>query len=79
MVDLTLSRNNLSGKIMPSIGMLKKLEILDLSDNKFKGCVPEHVGNLIWLSKLNLSHNRFGCKIPESFIHLKNLLDQFCF
>ncbi|KAK7393378.1 hypothetical protein VNO78_21931 [Psophocarpus tetragonolobus] len=71
--ELTLSGNNLIGRIPNTLGMLNKLKVLDLSGNSFSECLPHSLGNLSQLLKLDLSFNKLGCRIPESFRGLKTL------
>lgn len=73
MEEVTLSRNNLSGEIPSSLGLLNRLRVLDLSGNKFEACLPDSLGNLSRLLKLDLSFNAFGCRIPESLGGLQSL------
>ncbi|KAG5002842.1 hypothetical protein JHK82_026856 [Glycine max] len=72
--EVTLSRNNLSGKIPASLGLLRKnLKVLDLSGNNLSQCLPHSLGNLSQLLKLDLSFNAFGCRIPENLRGLQSL------
>jgi Leucine-rich repeat (LRR) protein len=47
----------LTGKIVRSITLLKRLEVLDLSNNGFFGTIPNSIGNLPKLTKLILRRN----------------------
>ncbi|KAK1692461.1 hypothetical protein QYE76_009158 [Lolium multiflorum] len=63
-VNLTLSEQNLSGKVSPTLGNLSHLRKLDLSRNHFAGSVPPELGNLSRLSCLDLSENLFVGVVP---------------
>ena len=73
-IRLDLSGNNgLLGEIPPSIGQLKKLEVLDLSDNLLIGILPKELGQLENLEVLNLSFNLMEGAIPAELGQLENL------
>ena len=57
------------------LGMLKKLEELDLSDNNFEGILPPCLGRLTSLRFLNISKNQFGGNIPSFVIASLTSLD----
>ncbi|KAL6219813.1 hypothetical protein ACLB2K_007572 [Fragaria x ananassa] len=63
---LTLSRNQISGRLPSSIGYLWNLQSLSLDRNRFSGKVPVEIFSLQLLNKLNISTNNFGGKIPAS-------------
>ncbi|XP_049386425.1 MDIS1-interacting receptor like kinase 2-like isoform X2 [Solanum stenotomum] len=46
------------------LGLLTKLDYLDLSDNRLNGLIPPFIGDYQHLFHLNLSNNKFGQKIP---------------
>lgn len=70
---ITLSSLGLSGKLSPSIAVLKYLTSLTLSDNKITGTIPEEYGNLSSLTTLKLQNNSITGTIPSSFGNLTNL------
>jgi len=64
---LNAANNNLTS--FPSdLGILRKLQVLDLSSNLFSHSIPPELGNLAGaLEILNLSNNNLRSSIPESF------------
>ncbi|XP_031283883.1 probable LRR receptor-like serine/threonine-protein kinase At3g47570 [Pistacia vera] len=54
---LDLSKNQLSGNILVTLGHIATLETLSLADNKFDGPIPTTFGILISLVSLDLSNN----------------------
>ncbi|XP_048317803.1 receptor-like protein EIX2 isoform X2 [Ziziphus jujuba] len=65
----------LSGKIDPSLIVLKDLNYLDLSMNDFGGSqIPTFIGSLQSLRYLNLSGASFGGTIPPSLGNLSRLV-----
>ena len=73
-IRLDLSDNNsLLGEIPPSIGQLKKLEVLDLSENLLIGVLPKELGQLESLEVLKLDNNLMEGAIPAELGHLENL------
>ncbi|RWR78907.1 receptor-like protein 12 [Cinnamomum micranthum f. kanehirae] len=65
----SLSENNISGEIPPSICAAKNLVVLDLSLNNLSGSIPTCLGQLNKLLVLNLGKNSFRGVIPHSFRH----------
>ena len=72
-IRLDLSDNGLLGEIPPSIGQLKKLEVLDLSDNLLIEVLPKELGQLENLEVLNLRLNLMEGAIPAELGQLENL------
>lgn len=65
LVDLHLSRNNLSGTLPSDIfSLLPYLSVMDLSYNSFYGKIPTTWSNITYLDTLLLDHNRFTGHIP---------------
>lgn len=73
---LNLSNNRLSGKLPPSLRLLKKLTYLDLSQNQFEGEVPAWIGDFPDLVTLWLSYN-FFTKLPPEIGNLNKLRNLF--
>uniref|UniRef100_A0A6N2MKK0 Protein kinase domain-containing protein n=1 Tax=Salix viminalis TaxID=40686 RepID=A0A6N2MKK0_SALVM len=61
---LDLSRNDFSGMIASSIGVLRNLQFLNLSKNSLFGHVPGTFGDLKELYVLDLSDNKLNGSIP---------------
>ncbi|CAF2353680.1 unnamed protein product [Brassica napus] len=71
--NLTLSGNNFSGRVVPSLGAISSLQRLDLSDNGFYGPIPGRISDLWNLNYLNLSANKFAGGFPGGFRNLQQL------
>ncbi|ESQ43102.1 hypothetical protein EUTSA_v10012554mg [Eutrema salsugineum] len=65
--SIYLNNNRLNGTILPEIGRLKELHMLDLSRNNFTGMIPESISGLDNLELLDLSYNHLYGSIPLSF------------
>lgn len=65
--SIYLNNNRLNGKILPEIGRLKELHMLDLSRNNFTGTIPNSISGLDNLELLDLSYNHLYGSIPLSF------------
>ncbi|KAK9272106.1 hypothetical protein L1049_002475 [Liquidambar formosana] len=74
LLQLDLSKNNLSGTVPNSLGTCSSLEYIDISANNFSGDLP--IDTLIKMSnlkKLVLSYNNFIGVLPDSLSLLTNL------
>uniref|UniRef100_A0A0D9WEZ5 non-specific serine/threonine protein kinase n=1 Tax=Leersia perrieri TaxID=77586 RepID=A0A0D9WEZ5_9ORYZ len=70
---ILLDRNNFTGPIPASIGVLRKLEVLRLNDNAFTGPVPAL--DQTTLHVLDLSNNSFTpSEVPSWFTSLRKLM-----
>lgn len=58
LTDLKLANNNLEGMLLPALGRLNKLEVLDLRGNGLTA-LPDTLAELVCLKVLNLGENRF--------------------
>ncbi|GJM90854.1 hypothetical protein PR202_ga07174 [Eleusine coracana subsp. coracana] len=65
LVNLNLSRNQLTGTIPQNISDLQKLESLDLAMNELSGAIPPSLSNLTSLDYLNMSYNNLSGRIPS--------------
>ncbi|KAL1206604.1 Phytosulfokine receptor 2 [Cardamine amara subsp. amara] len=65
--SIYLNNNRLNGTILPEIGRLKELHMLDLSRNNFTGTIPDSISRLDNLEVLDLSYNHLYGSIPLSF------------
>ncbi|XP_030959993.1 phytosulfokine receptor 1 [Quercus lobata] len=63
---LELSHNNLTGKIWPEFGNLKKLHVLNLQFNSLSGQIPSDLSGMTSLEALDLSYNNLTGTIPPS-------------
>ncbi|KAA3488521.1 BRASSINOSTEROID INSENSITIVE 1-associated receptor kinase 1-like [Gossypium australe] len=64
---------NLSGKLVPDLGLLTNLQFLELVGNNISGVIPEELGNLTNLVCLNLSLNALTGHIPTTLGKLQKL------
>lgn len=71
--SLILSNNLLVGPVLPGLGHLVYLHVLDLSWNKFSGGIPDELSSLENLEELNLTHNYLSGSIPTSLTKLSFL------
>lgn len=68
-------KSGLSGKINPSLLVLKRLSHLDLSYNNFKGLqIPDFISSLTHLQVLDLSKAGFEGLIPQQLGNLSSLV-----
>lgn len=65
--SLYLSNNKINGTILPEIGKLKQLHVLDLSWNSITGTIPSSISEMENLETLDLSSNDLYGSIPPSF------------
>ncbi|KAL9313757.1 hypothetical protein ACSQ67_019209 [Phaseolus vulgaris] len=71
--NLSLSGNDFTGRLPPSLGSLSSLQHLDLSQNKFYGPIPARINDLWGLNYLNLSNNQFKGGFPSGLSNLQQL------
>ncbi|XP_009803111.1 leucine-rich repeat receptor protein kinase HPCA1-like [Nicotiana sylvestris] len=62
---LLLERNQLTGKIPPTLGLVKTLEVVRLDRNSLDGSIPSTLNNLTRTSELFLSNNEFTGPLPD--------------
>ncbi|XP_037495872.1 probable inactive receptor kinase At5g10020 isoform X2 [Jatropha curcas] len=62
--NLSLSGNQFTGRLVPTLGSMSSLQYLDLSDNKFSGPIPGRIAELWNLKYINLSMNGFEGGFP---------------
>ncbi|GFY90154.1 somatic embryogenesis receptor-like kinase 1 [Actinidia rufa] len=68
-----LGNANLSGPLVPQLGLLLKLQYLELYSNNISGTVPIELGNLANLVSLDLYLNRLSGPIPNTLGNLQKL------
>ncbi|CAN0920307.1 Phytosulfokine receptor 2 [Linum grandiflorum] len=68
--SMYLSFNKLNGTLLPKIGQLKQLHVLDLSNNNITGAIPSSIADLVNLEVLDLSSNDLYGSIPPSLERL---------
>lgn len=71
--NLSLSGNNLTGRLVQRVGSMASLQHLDLSGNRFYGSVPESITDLRGLVYLNISRNGFTGGFPSGMMNLQQL------
>ncbi|CAH9139416.1 unnamed protein product [Cuscuta epithymum] len=72
-IELVLTRINLTGTIPGDIGGLLSLKYVNLSGNKLSGDIPREICHLPNLQQLDLSSNRLTGSIPSEIGFLKKL------
>ncbi|WOG81798.1 hypothetical protein DCAR_0100949 [Daucus carota subsp. sativus] len=71
--NLSLAGNSLTGRLVPTLGLITSLQHLDLSDNSFYGPIPGKLNDLWDLRYLNLSRNKFVGGFPSGMERLQQL------
>jgi somatic embryogenesis receptor kinase 1 len=72
-IRVDLGNAELSGHLVPELGVLKNLQYLELYSNNITGPIPSNLGNLTNLVSLDLYLNSFSGPIPESLGKLSKL------
>ncbi|XP_073389138.1 LRR receptor kinase BAK1 isoform X2 [Physcomitrium patens] len=72
-IRVDLGNAGLSGSLVPQLGVLTKLQYLELYSNNISGTVPKELGNITALVSLDLYQNNFTGTIPDSLGQLSNL------
>ncbi|KAI3753743.1 hypothetical protein L2E82_25805 [Cichorium intybus] len=75
--SIYLSNNNINGTILPEIGRLIQLHVLELSKNNLTGTIPDSISEMGNLEVLDLSSNNLHGTIPASLNKL-SFLSMFC-
>ncbi|KAJ8759357.1 hypothetical protein K2173_006877 [Erythroxylum novogranatense] len=70
---LDLGNARLSGRLVPELGKLERLQYLELYMNEVMGPIPKEFGRLKSLVSLDLYHNNLTGSIPASLSKLSNL------
>ncbi|PIN23765.1 Non-specific serine/threonine protein kinase [Handroanthus impetiginosus] len=70
---IDLGNAKLSGKLVPELGKLERLQYLELYMNNLMGPIPAELGQLKSLVSLDLYHNNLTGSIPPSLSNLSNL------
>ncbi|KAK6114756.1 hypothetical protein DH2020_007025 [Rehmannia glutinosa] len=73
LLRISLSQNELTGLISPTIGKLMQLQRLYLSGNRLQGYVPPDLCRLSNIGELDLSENDLTGSIPECLGNLESL------
>ncbi|XP_075512637.1 leucine-rich repeat protein 1-like isoform X1 [Primulina tabacum] len=68
-----LGNANLSGTLVPQLGLLANLQYLEAFSNKISGQIPSALGNLTRLVSLDLYDNKLSGPIPASLAYLRSL------
>ncbi|EPS63556.1 hypothetical protein M569_11228, partial [Genlisea aurea] len=71
--NLTLAGNSLSGRLVPTMGIMSSLQVIDLSGNQFYGPIPSRFNDLWALHYVNLSNNDFSGGFPSGIHNLQQL------
>ncbi|XP_022847958.1 probable LRR receptor-like serine/threonine-protein kinase At4g20940 isoform X2 [Olea europaea var. sylvestris] len=73
LVNLSISNNNISGKLPNNLDEFNRLEYLDISDNLFFSSLPSEIGKLGRLKNLSLAGNNFSGSIPDTISGLTSI------
>ena len=73
--EIRLYVNNLSGKLLPSIGNLTELTYISLHIGSIGDTIPASIGNLTKLSVFDIGENKFTGTIPSSIGNLTALTE----
>ncbi|KAI8024634.1 BRASSINOSTEROID INSENSITIVE 1-associated receptor kinase 1 [Camellia lanceoleosa] len=68
-----LGNANLSGQLVPQLGLLLNLQYLELHNNSISGRIPIELGNLTSLVSLDLYLNNLSLIIPDTLGRLQKL------
>ncbi|XP_019170008.1 PREDICTED: BRASSINOSTEROID INSENSITIVE 1-associated receptor kinase 1-like isoform X1 [Ipomoea nil] len=68
-----LGNANLTGQLVPQLGLLSNLQYLELYSNNISGIIPNELGNLTNLVSLDLYMNHLSGPIPDSLGKLQKL------
>lgn len=71
--SLFLEENKFTGTIVPEIGLLKSLRVIDIGVNDFTGPIPSEIGLCTSLIDFNVASNRLNESIPVEIFYLTNL------
>jgi parallel beta-helix repeat protein len=71
--EISLTGNNLAGRLASSVGNLTNLLILNLSYNAISGVLPSEIGNLSLVTGMNLRNNLLSGSIPTELTTLTSL------
>ncbi|CAJ1945134.1 unnamed protein product [Cylindrotheca closterium] len=71
--DLTLSHNEIVGRISTELGKLKSLKRLKLDSNEFEKGIPSEIGGLVELEHLDLYFNMLSGTLPNEIGMLSKL------
>nr|AAV58833.2 somatic embryogenesis receptor kinase [Cocos nucifera] len=72
-IRVDLGNAQLSGTLVPQLGLLKNLQYLELYSNNISGTIPSDLGNLTNLVSLDLYLNSFTGGIPDTLGKLTKL------
>jgi Leucine-rich repeat (LRR) protein len=71
--ELSLTNNDLTGRIPTSIGNLAIITDLNLSNNHLNGTIPSSLGALSKLIRINFPNNQLTGSIPDAIGNLSSL------
>ncbi|CAM6105118.1 unnamed protein product [Calypogeia fissa] len=72
-IRIDLGDAELSGTLVPQLGLLTHLEYLEMFNNSIGGAIPSSLGNLTQLVSLDLYNNEFTGEIPPQLGNLSQL------
>ena len=72
-IELTLTRLQLSGPLSNSLSTLPQLRKLNLHSNNFNGSIPSSLSQCLFLRVIYLHNNSFTGKLPNALLNNANL------
>jgi Leucine-rich repeat (LRR) protein len=70
---LVISKNIISGNIIPSIAKLINLEEINLDSNALTGNLPDSLPKLLKLKYFSVKNNKINGRLPSQYSSMKNL------
>ncbi|CAB9503962.1 Leucine Rich Repeat [Seminavis robusta] len=70
---LYLTKNGLSGRLPPELGLLTKLEVLNVATNSIRGTIPSQIGLMTSLKELLMDYNELTGEVPTEIGELTRL------
>ena len=72
-LQLSLERSNVNGRIPSELAGLSALQILQLNTNRMRGTLPPELGRLLELREFRVKSNDLTGRLPDDYGNLRNL------